>query len=76
MGYRRDSAKEAGTPRMRQIQRILWAILGLNVMVALSKLVWGYLSGSFAMEADGFHSLFDSASNVVGLLGIDRKSVV
>ncbi len=70
MGYRRDGATEAGTPRMRRIRRVLWTILVLNIAVALAKLVWGYVIGSFAMQADGFHSLFDGASNVIGLLGI------
>ena len=38
--------------------------------VALAKLAWGLVSGSAAMQADGFHSLFDGASNVVGLVGM------
>ena len=42
----------------------------LAVTVALAELVYGTLSHSAAMEADGFHSLFDGASNVIGLVGM------
>ena len=38
--------------------------------MALAKLVYGIISHSAAMEADGFHSLFDGASNVIGLVGM------
>jgi len=49
---------------------VLWIILALNIGVALAKLTYGLISGSAAMQADGFHSLFDGASNVVGLVGM------
>ncbi|MBI5232200.1 MAG: cation transporter [Coriobacteriales bacterium] len=39
-------------------------------MVAFAKLGWGVATGSSAMQADGFHSLFDGTSNVVGLIGM------
>lgn len=56
--------------RIREIKRVLWLILGLNILVALAKLIWGLISGSAAMTADGFHSLFDGTSNVVGIVGM------
>lgn len=59
---------------MRRIRNVLWTILVLNVGVALAKLGWGVISGSVAMQADGFHSLFDGASNVVGLFGVGMAS--
>lgn len=59
---------------MRRIRAVLWTILVLNVGVALAKLGWGVISGSVAMQADGFHSLFDGASNVVGLFGVGMAS--
>jgi len=70
VGYTRPADAEAGEGRIREIRRILWIILFLNVAVALAKLAWGTISGSTAMQADGFHSLFDGASNVVGLVGM------
>jgi cation diffusion facilitator family transporter len=56
--------------RNRQVRLVLWAVLALNVAVALAKLLYGIASHSAAMEADGFHSLFDGASNVIGLVGM------
>ena len=42
--------------------------------MALAKLIWGYLSHSGAMIADGYHSLFDGTSNVIGLIGMGIAS--
>lgn len=70
MGYRREIGALSGQARMPRIRRVLLVILLLNLMVAGAKLIWGYLSGSIAMQADGFHSLFDGTSNVIGLIGI------
>ena len=36
--------------------------------MSAGKVVVGYLSGSLAMVADGFHSLVDGANNVIGLI--------
>jgi len=59
-----------GTRTVKQVRRVLLITLALNTMVAAAKIVTGYLIRSVGMTADGFHSLFDGASNVVGLLGI------
>lgn len=56
--------------QMRKVQRILWVILLFNIAVALAKVIYGYLSGSLSMTADGFHSFSDSGSNVIGLIGV------
>jgi Co/Zn/Cd efflux system component len=56
--------------RERDIRRVLWIVLGLNIAVALAKLLYGLSSHSVAMQADGIHSFFDGASNVVGLIGM------
>lgn len=56
--------------RIRGIKRVLWLVLALNVGVALAKLIWGVFSGSAAMTADGFHSLFDGTSNIIGIVGM------
>ncbi len=45
-------------------------MLFLNLAVATAKLAYGIISHSAAMEADGFHSFFDGASNVIGLVGM------
>lgn len=61
---------DSQTSRARSIQRILWAILFLNLAVAAAKLIYGHLTSSLSMWADGIHSVFDSAANVIGLVGI------
>lgn len=68
MGCQRDD-READA-RALEVRRILWAILGLNLAVAVAKMLYGALTRSLAMTADGFHSLFDGTSNVIGLVGI------
>ncbi len=52
------------------VKRILAVVLVLNLGVAAAKLILGTLVGSLSMVADGFHSLVDGASNIVGLIGI------
>jgi cation diffusion facilitator family transporter len=56
--------------RFRQIRRILFSILLLNWSVAGAKLTYGLLTRSASMTADGFHSISDGASNILGLIGI------
>ncbi len=59
-----------GPDRYRRIRAVLWVVLLLNLGVAIAKLGYGTVSHSAAMQADGFHSLFDGASNVIGLVGL------
>jgi cation diffusion facilitator family transporter len=54
----------------RETRRILWVILGLNWGVAAAKLIYGVMTGSVSMQADGIHSSFDGMSNVIGLIGL------
>ena len=56
--------------KFREIRRILIVILFFNWLVALSKLIYGLVTKSAAMTADGVHSFADGASNVIGLVGI------
>lgn len=73
MGYRR-SCRKMDDERTNRVRLVLWAILGLNLAVAAAKAGWGVLTGSVAMQADGFHSAFDGLSNLVGLVGISLAS--
>lgn len=52
------------------MERVLWIVLVLNLVVAASKYFYGLASGSASMQADGIHSVFDSLGNVIGLVGI------
>ena len=73
MGYR-GQTQEIDDSRVRQVRRVLWIVLWLNIAVALGKLLYGIWTGSVAMQADGFHSMFDGTSNVVGLVGMAAAS--
>jgi cation diffusion facilitator family transporter len=53
-----------------QVRKVLIATLILNVLVAIAKAVYGFITNSVAMVSDGFHSFFDGASNVIGIIGI------
>lgn len=53
-----------------RIKDILIAILILNWAVAFAKVIYGHITGSLAMTADGFHSFSDGFSNIIGLIGI------
>jgi cation diffusion facilitator family transporter len=66
-----DSAR-AGvlTDRYAEVTRVLNRVLLLNLLVAFSKIALGYYSGAVSILSDGFHSLTDSASNVVALVGV------
>jgi cation diffusion facilitator family transporter len=45
-------------------------VLLLNLAVAAAKLVLGYATGAVSIVSDGFHSLTDSTSNIIGLVGL------
>jgi cation diffusion facilitator family transporter len=45
-------------------------VLVLNLAVAGAKLIFGYATGTVSIVSDGFHSLTDSASNVMGVVSL------
>ena len=65
---------QADRDRTLRVRFVLVAVLALNLLVAVAKLVAGLLVGSLAMVADGVHSLLDGASNVVALIGVSVAS--
>jgi cation diffusion facilitator family transporter len=56
--------------RYAAVFRVLVRVLILNLAVAAAKLVFGYATGAVSIISDGFHSLTDAASNVVGIVGL------
>lgn len=56
--------------RYDHVTAVLGGVFVLNVAVAVAKIVFGYASGTVSILSDGFHSLTDSASNVIALVGI------
>lgn len=56
--------------RYAEVSRVLLRVLFLNLVVALAKMALGYFTGAVSVLSDGFHSLTDTASNVVALIGV------
>jgi len=65
---RPDGARFLTEDRYSAVARVLARVLVLNVAVAVAKIVFGYASGAISILSDGFHSLTDAASNVVGIV--------
>ncbi|MCG0276715.1 MAG: cation diffusion facilitator family transporter [Thermosediminibacteraceae bacterium] len=57
------------TANYKKINKVLWGVLILNLLVSVMKIMTGYFISSSSMVADGFHSLSDASSNVIGLIG-------
>jgi cation diffusion facilitator family transporter len=53
-----------------RIRYVLILVLALNWGVAIAKIIYGLISRCASMTADGFHSLSDGTSNIIGLIGI------
>jgi cation diffusion facilitator family transporter len=56
--------------RYSAVSKVLYRVHFQNLGVALAKIALGYATGAVSILSDGFHSLTDSASNVVALIGI------
>lgn len=56
--------------KMKRVKRALWVVLILNGAVSAAKIILGLAIKSNSVLADGFHSIADSASNIIGLVGI------
>ena len=60
--------------KFKKVKQLLWIILIANFSVAIVKIVIGSIIKSSSLSADGFHSLTDGSSNIVGLIGIHFAS--
>jgi cation diffusion facilitator family transporter len=56
---------------LQAVQKVFILTLGFNLLVAISKLIWGYHTNTLSIMADGFHSLLDAVANVVGIVGVN-----
>ncbi len=54
----------------KKVKQVLILTLLLNLIVALAKVLYGYFTNSISITSDGFHSMFDGLSNIIGLVGI------
>lgn len=58
----------------KEIKKVLWIIMLVNIIVAVAKITIGTFVNSSSIIADGFHSVTDGASNIIGLIGISMAS--
>lgn len=63
-----------GKTNYKNIKRVLYLLLLANLFVTIAKIVIGFTSKSMALSADGFHSLSDSATNIIGIISITFAS--
>ncbi len=54
----------------RQIRRITWIGLGVNLFLAIVKFIVGFVGSSQAVIADAVHSLSDMTTDIAVLLGV------
>ena len=64
------SPPSSAPARYPAVARVLIRVLFLNLAVAFAKIAFGYATGAISILSDGFHSLTDAASNIVGLIGV------
>jgi cation diffusion facilitator family transporter len=58
----------AADARTVAVQRVLVAVLVLNLLVAAAKAIGGVWLGSLAITSDAVHSVIDAGGNVLGLI--------
>lgn len=57
-------------PIEEKVKRVLAVTFFLNLFVCVAKLTYGAKTHSLSLTADGFHSLFDSLSNVIAYIAM------
>jgi cation diffusion facilitator family transporter len=65
---------DARGDRYRQVNAVLVRVFFLNLAVAVAKILLGWATGAVSILSDGFHSLTDTASNVVAFVGVKVAS--
>lgn len=56
--------------RASDVTTVLYRVLFLNLAVAAAKIALGFTTGAVSVLSDGFHSLTDTASNVVAIIAV------
>ncbi|MGI6218098.1 MAG: cation diffusion facilitator family transporter, partial [Coriobacteriales bacterium] len=59
-----------GAERVRAIKHVLYLMVVFNVAVAAAKIIYGSITSSMAMQADGIDSLFDGMGSLIGIVGM------
>ena len=60
----------AGSENAKWVQVVLAVVLVCNLLVSAVKIAVGLATGMQSVTADGYHSVTDGFSNIVGLIGI------
>jgi len=58
----------------KSVRKVLRRVLIANLVITIVKIILGIVTGALAVVADGFHSLVDSSSNLIGLAAIRLAS--
>lgn len=66
--------KQDKVTRLKEARTVFVQTLGLNLLVSFSKLGIGISTNTLSMTADGFHSLLDASSNILGIIGLTISS--
>lgn len=61
--------------RRSEVRRVLWWVLGANILVILAKLIVGLRSGSISVLGDAAHSGVDAINNVVGIVAVGLAAI-
>lgn len=56
--------------RQRRVNAVLVAVLLCNLAVSAVKIIVGLMTAMPSVTADGYHSITDGLSNVIGLIGV------
>jgi cation diffusion facilitator family transporter len=59
-----------GAAAARSVRRVFIITLVLNLVVAVTKGLYGYFSGSIALGTDAIHAVLDGSSNVLALMSL------
>ena len=61
-------------PKHWTAETIFWQTLGANLLTSIAKLTVGTTTNTLSLVADGFHSLLDGVSNIVGIVSLRFSS--
>lgn len=60
--------------RNKKVQIVLWITLFFNLLVSAIKIIVGHITNIGSILADGYHSLADGSSNIIGLISMKVAS--
>lgn len=69
MGFFSEISDKQGADSVKQIRRITWAGMLINILLAAFKIAAGILGNSHAVFADGIHSFSDTVTDVAVIIG-------